>query len=103
MLSGHRRLAEGKVPRSEDFSPEIRRMFNEISESMRECEGLNAEWVQSFTHSLTVQTEALREFACDPIFQEAVIWKNRQALETALQSVARERPESLRKSAAAQS
>ena len=36
------------------------------------------------------QTEKLREFARDPTFQEAVIWQNRQAFETAVQSIARE-------------
>ena len=44
VLDARRRLAEGKIPRSEDFSPEIQRMFNEITEAMRQCERLNAEW-----------------------------------------------------------
>ncbi|HET8890100.1 MAG TPA: lantibiotic dehydratase [Candidatus Angelobacter sp.] len=96
ILDARRRLAEGKVPRSEDFSPEIRRMFHEITEGMRQCERLNAEWVVSFKDSLISQTEALREFARDPMFQEAVIWQNRQAFETAVQSVAREHRDSAR-------
>jgi Lantibiotic dehydratase, N terminus len=96
MLNGRRRLAEGKIPRSEGFSPEIQQMFNEISGTMQECERLNTEWVQKFAHSLTGQTEALRRFASDPMFQEAVIWQNRQAFETAVQSVSREQPESPR-------
>jgi hypothetical protein len=90
MLNARRGLAEGKIPRSQDFSPEIQPMLDEISEAKQERERLNAEWAQSFTHSLIDQTETLREFACDPTFQEAVIWQNRQAFETALQSVARE-------------
>ena len=72
---------------SEDFSPEIQRILNEIAEAKQECERLNAEWTQSFTNSLTGQTETLRDFARDPMFQEAVIWQNRQAFETAVQSV----------------
>lgn len=96
MLNGRRRLAEGKIPRSDDFSPEIQRMFNEISEAMQGCERLNTEWIQKFTHSLTSQTEALRGFASDPMFQEAVIWQNWQAFETAVQSVGREHSESPR-------
>ncbi len=48
ILDGRRRLAEGKVPRSEDFSPEILRMFNQITEAMQECERLNTEWFVSF-------------------------------------------------------
>jgi hypothetical protein len=96
MLNGRRRLAEGKIPRSESFSSEIQRMFGEISEAMQKCERLNTEWVQKFAHSLTDQTEALRRFANDPMFQEAVIWQNRQAFETAAQSVGREHPESPR-------
>ena len=91
ILDARRRLAEGKIPRSEDFAPEIQQMFNEISEAMRQCERLSAEWVVSFKDSLVSQTEALREFAQDAMFQEAVIWQNRQAFETAVQSVARER------------
>ncbi|MBZ5494123.1 MAG: lantibiotic dehydratase family protein [Acidobacteriia bacterium] len=90
VLNARRRLAEGKIPRTEDFFPEIQRMFHEISDAMQACERLNAEWVQSFEQSLSAQTETLRQFACDPKFQEAVVWQNRQAFETALQSVARE-------------
>ena len=90
ILNARRSLADGKIPRSEDFSPEIQRIFNEIAEAKQECERLNAEWVQSFTNSLNAQTETLRDFARDPMFQEAVIWQNRQAFETAVQSVARE-------------
>jgi hypothetical protein len=96
MLNGRRRLAQGKVPRSEDYSSEIRRMFNDITEAMHECERLNAGWVQRFTHSLAAQMEALREFARDPMFHEAVIWQNRQAFETAVQSAANEQHESCR-------
>ena len=48
ILDGRRRLAEGKVPGSEDFSPEILRMFNQITEAMQECERLNTEWFVSF-------------------------------------------------------
>jgi hypothetical protein len=96
MLNGRRRMAEGKIPRSEGFSPEIQQMFNEISGAMQECERLNTEWVQKFAHSLTGQTEVLRGFASDQMFQEAVIWQNRQAFETAVQSVGREHPESSR-------
>ena len=90
MLNARRRLAEGKIPRAEDFSPEILQVFNEISDAMRECERCNAELTQSFTHSLTGQTEILRQFAHDPKFQEAVLWQNRQAFETAVQPVALE-------------
>ena len=45
VLDGRRRLAEGKIPRSENFSPEIQRMLNEITEAMQQCERLNAEWI----------------------------------------------------------
>lgn len=90
VLNGRRRLAEGKIPRPEDFSPEIRRMFNNVAETMRERERLNAEWSQIFTDSLAMQREVLRGFARDPKFQEAVIWQNRHAFETGVQPVARE-------------
>jgi len=90
VLNARRRLAEGKVPPPGDFSPEICRMFSDIAEAMRECVHLDAEWNESFTDSLISQREALREFARDPMFQEAVIWQNRQAFETAVQSAARE-------------
>src|SRR5207302_4157669 len=78
------------IPHSEDFSPEIQRIFNEIREAEQECVRLNAEWEHSFTDSLIVQTEALRQCARDPMFQEAVMWQNRQAFETTVQSIARE-------------
>jgi hypothetical protein len=42
MLNARRRLAEGKIPRSEDFSPEIQRIFKEIAEAKQECERCNA-------------------------------------------------------------
>jgi hypothetical protein len=90
ILNARRSLTDGKIPRSENFSPEIQRIFNEIAEAEQECERLNTEWTQSFTNSLIGQTETLRDFARDPMFQEAVIWQNRQAFETAVQSVARE-------------
>jgi len=96
VLNARRRLAEGKIPRSDDFSPEIQRIFNEMREAEQECKRCNAEWVQSFTLSLIGQTEALREFARDLKFQEAVIWQNRQAFETSVQSIARENGPSLR-------
>ena len=91
ILDARRRLAEGKIPRPEDFAPEVRQMFNEITEAIGQSERLSAEWVVSFKDSLISQTEALREFAQDAMFREAVIWQNRQAFETAVQSVARER------------
>jgi hypothetical protein len=90
VLNARRRLAEGKILREEDFSPEIQRILKEIAETKQECERRNAEWVQSFTNCLTDQTETLRDFARNPMFQEAVIWQNRQAFESAVQSVARE-------------
>ncbi|HZE22402.1 MAG TPA: lantibiotic dehydratase, partial [Blattabacteriaceae bacterium] len=90
VLNARRRLAEDKIPHAEDFSPEIQRILKEIAEAKQECERLNTEWVQSFTNCLTDQTETLRDFARDPTFQEAVIWQNRQAFETAVQFVARE-------------
>ena len=90
VLNARRRLTDGKIPRPDRFSPESQRLFNEIAEAMQECERLNAGWVERFAHSLAGQTEALREFARDPMFHEAVIWQNRQAFETAVQSVARE-------------
>src|SRR6476646_6944777 len=43
VLNARRRLAEGKIPRSEDFSPEIQRIFNEIRESEQEFGRLNGE------------------------------------------------------------
>src|SRR5689334_12423950 len=90
VLNGRRRLAEGKIPRPEEFSPEIRRMFNDMSEAMRERERLNAEWNQIFTGSLAMQREVLGEFARDLMFQEAVIWQNRHAFETGVQPISRE-------------
>src|SRR5438270_5835873 len=78
VLNARRRLAQEKIPRSEDFSPEIHRIFNEIREAEQQCVRLNAEWEHSFTDSLIFQTEALRQFARDPKFQEAIIWQNRQ-------------------------
>jgi hypothetical protein len=96
VLNARRRLAEGKIPRVDDFSPEIQRMFNEISDAMQACERLNAEWAQSFSLSLDRQTETLREFARDPMFQEAVIWQNRQAFESTVQSIGRENGPSAR-------
>jgi Lantibiotic dehydratase, N terminus len=96
VLNGRRRLAESKVPRSKIFSPEILQMFNEITEAMQECERLNTEWFVRFKDSLISQSEVLQEFARDPMFQEAVIWQNRQAFETAVQSVAREHRDSAR-------
>jgi hypothetical protein len=96
VLNGRRRLAEGKIPCSEDFSPEIRRMLNKIAEAMRERERLNAEWNQIFTDSLRRRQEVLRGFAGDPMFQEAVIWQNRHAFETGVQPVARKERASAR-------
>src|SRR6185312_7391447 len=90
ILDGRRRLAEGKLPRPEDFSPEIRQMLNEIAEAIQQSKRLNDEWDVSFKDSLNSQGAALREFVRDPMFQEAVIWQNRQAFETAVQSAVRE-------------
>jgi hypothetical protein len=90
VLNARRRLTEGKIPHSEDFSPAIQALFSEIHEAEQECKRLDAEWTQTFTHSLTGQTKTLRDFAREPMFQEAIIWQNRQAFETAAQSIARE-------------
>jgi hypothetical protein len=88
VLNARRRLAEGKIPCSEDFPPEFQQIFNEIREAEQECVRLNAEWAHSFTDSLINQTEALRQLARNPMLQEAIIWQNRQAFETAVQSIA---------------
>src|SRR5206468_10423490 len=57
VLNARRLLTEGKIPRAEGFSPEIQRIFKEITEAKQECERLNVEFAQSFTSSLTDQTE----------------------------------------------
>ena len=96
VLDGRRRLANGKIPRLEDFSPEIRTMFNEITEALQERERLHGEWIANFNDFINSQMETLREFARDPMFQEAVIWQNRQAFENAVQLIDRERQDSAR-------
>jgi hypothetical protein len=96
VLNGRRRLAEGKIPHPGDFSPEICQMFNNVAEAIQEQGRLHAEWNKTFPDFLLRQSTALREFARDPKFQTAVIWQNRQAFETAVQSVAHQNSQSTR-------
>ena len=81
VLNARRRLADGKLPRPEDFSREVGQIFHEIAEAMQERARLEAEWSVGFNDCLISHTEAVHEFAADPMFQEAVVWQNRQAYE----------------------
>jgi hypothetical protein len=96
VLNARRRLADGKLPPAGGFSPEVSRILDDLTAAFREFEQAKSEWSKNFADSLMRQGETLREFAHEPKFQEAVIWQNRQAFETAVQSVARASGDSAR-------
>lgn len=87
VLNARRRLADRKVPQHVDFLADFSEMFHEIVESLKQKDRLRAGFETAFAECLEHQSGVLRNLASDPRFQEAVIWQNRHAFETGVQSI----------------
>lgn len=85
VLNARRRLADRKIP--QDIG-DFRAMFCEIENTVKRREHLRAEFETVFSRCLEEQSGVLRQFASDPLFQEAVIWQNWPAFATCIQSIA---------------
>lgn len=88
VLNARRRLADRKVPQETVSLAEFSGMFHQTAESVKERNRLRASFETAFSGCLDHQSEILRNFASDPLFQEAVIWQNWHAFETGIQQIA---------------
>ena len=88
VLSARRRLADRKAPENHGLSDEFTEKFQAIKLAITERDRAQAQFESSFSGGIESQCKALRAFACDTRFQEAVVWQNRQAFETAIRPVA---------------
>ena len=87
VLNARRRLADRKVPQDTELLADFHRMFHEIAESVKQRERLRTQFETAFSECLEHQSGVLRNFASDPRLQEAIIWQNWHAFETAVQTM----------------
>src|SRR5579871_2501918 len=88
VLNARRRLVSGKVPAFTDLEPELCQKLLAVGHALQKTHDLRIEFENRFAGCMEAQSKALIGFACDPLFQEAVIWQNRHAFETAIQPLA---------------
>jgi hypothetical protein len=90
ILNARRRLTAGKVPESSELNSDFAGMFEAINLTMMKAGHLGMEFDSAFSTCIEQQSMALRAFAEDARFCEAIIWQNRNAFENAIQPVARQ-------------
>lgn len=96
VLAARRRLAERKIPRGAELNPEFGPMFCALEALLAKEQQLKIEFENSFASCLEHQSRVLQSFAADPWFQEAVIWQNIRAFETAVRGIAAASDDSIR-------
>jgi hypothetical protein len=89
VLRARRRLADRKIPETSGLPQQLAAKLPPITLALNERDRLRPQWEDRFTQCIASQSDALQAFAADARFQEAVIWQNRQAFETAVQPAAR--------------
>jgi len=88
VLTARRRLGKRKIPRGTELDAEFGAMFHALEALLSKKRELHIEFENIFASCLEHQSHTLQSFAADPLFQEAVIWQNRRAFETAVQAIA---------------
>jgi hypothetical protein len=88
LLSARRRLARGKLPRNPDLRSQFRKTFGVIEDLLRIIQHLKVGFETAFMAGLAHQSDVLRKCAADARFQEAVIWQNWRAFDTAIRPIA---------------
>lgn len=88
VLAARRRLADRKVPQDGELDAEFGPLFRALDALLGERQQLRAAFENAFTACSENQSRTLQSFAADSRFQEAVIWQNRHAFETAVQPLA---------------
>jgi hypothetical protein len=96
VLRARRRLTDKKIPETAGLPQELTAKLPPIAQALSERDRLRSQWEDRFTEGIASQGATLQAFAGDARFQEAVIWQNRQAFETAVQPAARGWKASLR-------
>lgn len=89
VLRARRRLADRKIPEVAGLPRELPDRLKPIAPALSERDRLRGQFEESFTRCIESQSKALQTFAGDLRFQEAVIWQNRRAFETAIQPASR--------------
>ena len=90
VLSARRRLADKKLPERYELPDEFTQKFQAIRLAIAERDKAHSHYEDSFSASMESQSKAVQAFACDLRFQEAVLWQNRRAFETAVHPMARQ-------------
>lgn len=88
VLAARRRLTDRKVPQGGELDAEFGPLFRALDALLGKKQQLRAAFENAFASCSENQSRTLQSFAADPRFQEAVIWQNRHAFETAVQPVA---------------
>ncbi|MFD3756230.1 lantibiotic dehydratase [Streptomyces sp. NPDC058622] len=85
LLRAISRLNKGKLPGAPADRPE----YAALAEAEQQAEAELVAARTAFDHDIERLSEALRETAADPLFQEAVIWQNRAAFTTGISRLER--------------
>jgi hypothetical protein len=88
VVAARRRLAKRKIPRGGELDAEFGPLFRALEDLLATKEQLRAGFGNTFVSCIEHQSRTLQSFAADRLFQEAVIWQNRHAFETATQPMA---------------
>jgi hypothetical protein len=84
-----RRVRKGKAPELPDAEPETRAALEAWQEAARREQARGDEFRDAFEGAREDVSRACHEVASDPLFREAVLWQNRHAYETGVNSVLR--------------
>lgn len=96
VLAARRRLAKRKTPETAELDAEFGSLFRALESLLLKRQQRQSEFESIFASSVEHQSQVLKSFAIDPHFQEAVVWQNRRAFETAIRAIAEAPVHSLR-------
>ena len=88
LLAARRRMVHGKLAPGADMRSQFSDVFGVIEDLVQKIEHLKVEFETTFIAGLVRQSGFLMECASDPRFQEAVIWQNWRAFESAVLPIA---------------
>jgi hypothetical protein len=83
-LSMLRHLRQRKLPKFDDVKGGARTALESLAGALAELDHLQTQYEDVFAQSMERQSRVLKAAACDPVFQEAVIWQNPEAFVTGI-------------------
>ena len=84
LLKGLWSLSKGKAPTAIEGCPAAQSSLDQMRVARADVQSAWAELREAFEPALKRQSDAIREEASDPRFQEAIIWQNRSGFHTGI-------------------